>query len=431
MLTANSGFSMRLLSLGVVAFATIAPIGRGAAAVTMPQDDENTVEALDRPLTGRDIPCEQGKIALFECENVALLSYLPKHLIGESSGYDLWGWHDSTTGREFVLIGGQSTAFVEVTDPVNPKYLGTLPPHVGVTSHVAQSVKVYRHYALIGYEGATNGLQVFDLTQLRDVKASPMTFTETAHYSGITNIHTIAVNQETGFAYLNGTNTCAGGLHMLDIRTPTAPKFVGCYSNMKVGKEAVSSAGFNIASTLGYVHDTQCAVYRGPDKSYQGHEICFNSSTTALVIVDVTNKQQPKTISIAHYPTARYTHQGWLTEDQRHFFLNDELDEGNEVPTRTIVFDLEDLDDPVVLTEYHNPKTTATDHNLYIRGRYMYQGNYEAGLRIIDVADPQSPKEVGYLTSIGVAWGTYPYFKDDVVAVSSDTGLFLARLKAR
>jgi hypothetical protein len=68
------------------------------------------------------------------------------------------------------------------------------------------------------------------------------------------------------------------------------------------------------------------------------------------------------------------------------------------------------------------------DHNLYIHGRYMYQGNYEAGLRIIDIADPKHPKEAGYLMNIGGAWGTYPFLKHGVVAVSADSGLVLARL---
>jgi choice-of-anchor B domain-containing protein len=101
----------------------------------------------------------------FECENVELLSFLPQDSLGKSTGTDLWGWHDSTTGREYMLIGGASTAFVDVTDPLNPKYLGVLPPHGGITRHAAQSVKVYQHYALIGYEGVNHGIQIFDLSQ--------------------------------------------------------------------------------------------------------------------------------------------------------------------------------------------------------------------------------------------------------------------------
>jgi choice-of-anchor B domain-containing protein len=385
----------------------------------MPQDSANadTSRTSGEPLTGRAIPCNQGKIKAFACQNVELLSYLPKDVIGQSSGYDLWGWHDSTTGREFAILGGESTAFVEVTDPVNPKYLGVLPPHEGVNSHSAQSVKVYQHYAFIGYEDAKHGIQIFDLTQLRDVK-SPMTFKETAHYDGVDNTHTIALNQETGFAYVNGSNTCSGGMHMLDLQVPTKPAFVGCYTEPHFG------------IMPGFVHDAQCVIYRGPDKKYRGREICVSYVGTSVTIADVTDKQHPKTLSVAHYPNVGYAHQGWFTEDQRYIFVDDEFDEKTIGHTRTIGFDLTELDDPVVLTEFMNT-TTDTDHNLYIRDHYMYQGNYGAGLRIIDIADPKNPKEVGYLTAIGSTWGTYPFFKNGVVGVPTDMGLFLVRLQQK
>ena len=155
----------------------------------------------------------------------------------------------------------------------------------------------------------------------------------------------------------------------------------------------------------------------------------------------MTDKRNPTTIGIVRYPNIGFAHQGWLTADQRYFFLDDEYDEGgmamrkgqDSVRTRTLVFDLNDLADPVVATEYY-ATTSATDHNLYIRGRYIYQANYGAGLRILDIADPKHPKEVGYLSRQESdkdgpwAWGPYPYLKNGVVAVSMSTGLVLARL---
>jgi choice-of-anchor B domain-containing protein len=405
-----------------IVLVAVALLGHNAVSAAQSQpappaaDTEWTVE---KPLIGRAIPCASGHIKSFECRNVELLSYLPRSLIGGASGGDIWGWIDSTTNREFVAMGGPTgTTFVEVTDPVNPKYLGLLRPHGGLQIRGAQSVKIYKDYAFVGYEGIDHGIQIFDLTQLRDVK-SPVEFKETAHYDGLANTHTIAVNQQTGFIYVNGSNTCGGGLHMLDVHTPTKPTFVGCYSEPKTG-----SAG------TGYVHDTQCVVYHGPDQQYKGREICVSYAETGISIADVTDKQHPKTISIATYPNVGYTHQGWFTEDQRYIYLDDEGDEGTVGHTRTIGFDLNDLDDPVVLTEFLNT-TTETDHNLYIRGQYMYQGNYGAGFRIIDVADRKNLKEAGYLTTAGDAWGTYPFFKNDVVAVTADAGLFLARLRTQ
>src|SRR5262249_22818297 len=49
------------------------------------------------PLTGKAIPCENGLIKDFECENVELLSFIPRDSLAQSVGTDMWGWHDSTT----------------------------------------------------------------------------------------------------------------------------------------------------------------------------------------------------------------------------------------------------------------------------------------------------------------------------------------------
>jgi choice-of-anchor B domain-containing protein len=391
------------------------------------------------PVTGRAVQCENGKARGFDCENADLLSFLPQHALGGSGPKiifsSVWGWTDSATGREFAIVGrSDGSAFVEVTDPVNPKYLGKLPVHTGARAAPWHDMKVYKNHAFIVSDiSGPHGVQVFDLTQLRNVTDAPVEFQETAHYDGVHSVHTIAINEETGFAYAVGTSsggqTCGGGLHMIDVRTPTKPTFAGCHPETLGG----SRRG-------GYIHETVCVVYRGPDRQYHGREICLNASISALGIADVTDKQSPKTISVATYPNARYTHQGWFTEDQRYVFVNDELDDGvgGIAKTRTIVFDLNDLDDPVMVMEFYGT-TPATDHNLYIRGKYMYQSNYQAGLRIIDIADPKQPKEVGYFDTYpdGGAnkpgyrygtWGNYPYFKSGAIAVTSiGEGLFMIR----
>ena len=109
-------------------------------------------------------------------------------------------------------------------------------------------------------------------------------------------------------------------------------------------------------------------------------------------------------------------------------FLN-ELDElsGTQPKTRTLVWDVEDLDDPVLLKE-HMGETSATDHNLYVRGNLMYQSNYVSGLRILDVSDPANPREVAFFDTVpfgenvpGFAgsWSNYPYFESGTIVVSS------------
>jgi choice-of-anchor B domain-containing protein len=389
-------------------------------------------------VTGGESKCQAGKAKAFECRDADLVSFLPVSAVGGKRGVllnDLWGWTDSTTNREFALVGRtDGTAFVEVTDPANPKFLGDLPLHQGARSNIWRDIKVYKNHAYIVADGAgPHGMQIFDLTQLRNVQNPPVRFEETAHYDRIHSAHNIVINERTGFAYPVGNSmggeTCGGALHMIDIRTPDRPKFAGCYADPSTGK-----------ARTGYTHDAQCVIYHGPDQQYKGREICFNSSETAVGIADVTDKQHPKPISVAAYPNVSYTHQGWLSEDQRYFYLDDEGDEldGTAPKTRTLVFDVSDLDDPVVAKEFYG-NTAATDHNLYVKGHYVYQSNYVAGLRVLDIKDPANPVEVGYFDTVpygenqpGFAgsWSNYPYFRSGVVAVTSmREGFFMVRYR--
>jgi choice-of-anchor B domain-containing protein len=279
-------------------------------------------------------------------------------------------------------------------------------------------------------------MQVLDLTRLRGFSGEPITFDMDAHYTRVNSAHNIVINPESGFAFIvgarGGGETCGGGLHMVDIREPKNPTFAGCFADPQTGR----------AST-GYSHDAQCVMYTGPDTEHQGKEICFGANETALSIADVSNKQNPVALSRASYPDVAYTHQGWLSEDQRYFFLDDELDEinsrGDAEPmpgTRTLIWDVSDLDDPQLVHQFFGA-TQASDHNLYIKGNLMYQSNYQAGLRVVDISDPTKPVEVGYFDTVpygtntpgfGGSWSNYPFFRSGIVVVTSGReGLFIVR----
>ena len=388
-------------------------------------------------VAGKEVPCANGTAASFECSNTGLLSFMPISAVGGKRGVNLsgsWGWTDPVTGHDISIIGRtDAAAFVDVTDPVHPRYLGDLPRTKGANMSSWREIKTYKNYALIVSDGSGDhhGIQIFDLTRLRKVK-TPQRFTEDAHFDA-GSIHDIAVNEGSGFAYAVGTASggerCGGGSLMVDMHDPLKPKFAGCFADVGTGR-----------SRGGYTHDIQCVMYHGPDKRYTGHEICMASNETTVSIQDVTDKQHVKVLSHADYPTPGYTHQGWFTEDQRHWYLDDELDEsgglGKSVEgTRTIIFDVADLEQPVMVKEWIGT-TKAIDHNQYVKGDRLYQSNYKAGLRILDISDPVNPKEVGYLdtfpgdNSAGFAgsWNNYPFFKNGAIGVVSiGEGFFMVR----
>ena len=97
---------------------------------------------------------------------------------------------------------------------------------------------------------------------------------------------------------------------------------------------------------------------------------------------------------------------------------------------------MSDLENPVLAGQYIS-KNKATDHNLWLVGNTMYQSNYVAGLRVLDITDRLHPKEIGFFDTHPVGpdepgfegtWGNYPFFKSGVVAVSSmGEGLFILK----
>ena len=176
-----------------------------------------------------------------------------------------------------------------------------------------------------------------------------------------------------------------------------------------------------------------------PDTAHQGKEICFNSNEDTITIVDVTDKANPVQLSRTGYAGVGYTHQGWLTEDQAHFLLDDELDERDfGHPTRTRIFDVSDLDSPLVAGYFDNPNTSAIDHNQYVKGNLAYQANYRSGLRILEASNVAGGilSEVAYFdiyptddtAQFNAAWSNYPYFDSGIVVVSGiEQGLFVLR----
>lgn len=393
-------------------------------------------------VTGDEVPCsDDGEAVVFDCSSVDLVSFLPLGDMGAGRGVranDVWGWTDPETGREIALVGmTDQTVFVDVSDAGNPAYLGKLPMPDAADGSTWRDMKVYDDHMYVVSDGAgPHGMQVFDLTRLRGLDGSdPETFEEDALYDRINSAHNIVINEETGFAYAVGASaggdTCGGGLHMIDINDPTDPTFAGCFQDTSTGRQRT-----------GYSHDAQCVIYRGPDEDYEGQEICFGSNETAFSIADVTDKDDPVAVSTATYPNVAYAHQGWLSEDHRYFFMNDELDEmGGNVPnTRTLVWDISDLEDPILANEYFH-ETNAIDHNLYVLGNTMYQSNYTSGLRVLDVSDPVNPVSVGHFDTVPYggdeaefngSWSNYPYFESGVVIVTSQReGLFVVRYRPR
>ena len=381
-----------------------------------------SIPTLTIPSSGLT-PCEDGFAGVYPCSGYDLQAIVSLETFRANSGNDSWGWTDPQTGKEYAIMGlDDGTAFVDISVPDQPVYLGKL-----ATATVPSSwrdVKVFQNHAFIVSEAANHGMQVFDLTRLRNVP-SKQNFTADARFTGFGNAHNIAINEASGFAYVIGSSLYEGGPAFIDVNDPLNPTLEGGFSDES------------------YSHDAHIVTYNGPDQDHHGKEILFGSNSDGgdnnqVVIVDVTDKSAPTLISNMSYSNGGYTHQGWLAEDHQYYYLGDELDEINYGGrTKTLVFDLEDLDNPILHHTYLGA-TNAIDHNGYTKNNSFFIANYTAGFREINTINIASGamEEEGFFdtypsnnnANFNGVWSIYPYFESGVIVISDiNTGLYLVK----
>lgn len=315
-----------------------------------------------------------------------------------------WGY-TSPSGREYALVGlSNSLAVVEVTNPSTPVIVGQITHSESLWCEVA----TYGTYAYVSNETG-GGIDVINLAQ---VDSGVVTLVQRLTANGLSTTHTVRTDEVGGYLYLNGSNLGGGRLLALSLANPANPVIVG---------QVPSSQGT-------YCHDSQIVTYTsGP---YAGKQIAFCcNGGGGFDIVDVTNKSNMVRLAHSSYPNLSYCHQGWLSEDRKYFYINDETDGVNE----TVIFNVENLSAPALVGSY-NSGVSATDHNLYVRGQFIYEAEYRAGLRVFCAANPEQPVQVGWLDSYPEndnsgyqgAWNVYPFFPSGNVIISDiNRGMFV------
>jgi len=345
--------------------------------------------------------------------DITLQSWLSLSDLGSpDSGNDCWGYV-APSGREYALMGHSSgTAFVEVTNPASP----VIVEQISGPNSLWRDIKVFGSHAYAVSEGG-DGIQVIDMSNIDN---GIVTLVNTVTTGGTQSTHNVIINEDSGYLYRSGGGD--NGLRIYDLNAdPVNPPYVGSW-NYK------------------YVHDAQIVTF--PFGSpYAGREVAFccagfNSgwNETGLTIVDVTNKSNIYIIAEMQHTNNNYSHQGWLTEDYQHFYLNDELDEQNTGSlTTTRIIDVSNLESPVQVGTC-TTGSTSVDHNLYIKGNMMYQSNYRSGLRIFDITDRLNPIQVAWFDTypdsdspnFNGIWSNFPYFPSGTVIGSDlERGLFV------
>lgn len=294
-------------------------------------------------------------------------------------------------GHEYALVGGSTATFiVEVTDPVHPVLLKTIP----YGSMQWKEIRVYKEIAYASSEGFKQGLQVIDLSPLPSSTDLPnyVYFGDGAVADQLSSAHALEIDTTKGFLYLYGGNI-AQGAAVFSLADPYHPSYVGQYNAT-------------------YIHDG----YVDNDTLYGAHIIEGYFS-----VIDMSDKTNP--VVLATYPTPNFfTHNTWITKDRKHILTTDE-----EPNSNITMYDISDLDNITEVDRYRcTPGSGSIPHNVYIKGDHAVTAWYTDGVSIVDCSQPDLMVPIGrYDTYVvageefGGAWGVYPYFSSGNLIVSN------------
>lgn len=264
--------------------------------------------------------------------------------------------YNAPDGTEYALLGARTGLAAYDMGAIDIEELGFIP---GPESNWREVTVVGDHaYVVTEGTGPGEGMQVVDLTYLPDSLHLVTTFTD-AFYKG--HIIQRDIYSEDPYVYVNGYDG-NGGISILDISNPATPIEIGNYDPEY------------------YIHD--CMI-KG-DRIYAS--AFFESQ---IDVLDISDKTNPTLITTIEDPGTN-THSTWITEDDRYLVVCDELD---TYPMR--ILKIEDLNNPTEVATYTASEPSLV-HNPYIRGDFLFVSHNALGLRVLDIADPELPVEVGY-----------------------------------
>ncbi|MFK7936803.1 MAG: choice-of-anchor B family protein [Saprospiraceae bacterium] len=316
---------------------------------------------------------------------------------------DVWGYTDCD-GNEYALLGSATNVhFIDLRDPANPSEIARF---AGGETTTWRDIKTYKDVAYAVSDNTSEGLMVFDLSDL------PNSVTQVGQFTDVfIKAHNIYIDEAQGRLYVVGTGVERDGVIIYDLTcNPTQPELLASISTLPEG----------------YIHD----IYVRDNIAYASHGF------SGFAVWDFNDVNNP--IKLATLETGGYNHSSWVTDDGQYAVFAEEIPRGEPLGivdlSEMMNGDIETVKEfafPLLAPEF----TDATPHNPYIRGNHIVSSFYEDGIHIYDISDPLNPVGVAYYDTYpdnesyagyNGNWGAYPYLPSgNILASDRQYGLFV------
>ncbi len=128
-----------------------------------------------------------------------------------------------------------------------------------------------------------------------------------------------------------------------------------------------------------------------------------------------------------------FTHNCAFTTNRKYIFTTDET---SSPPGKLKVWNVQDIMNPVFITSWQPTGiTTAIVHNVEIYGNYALVAHYNAGIRLLDISNPEVPTEIAYYDTAPTTnsanytgcWAVYMFPSKKIVGSDMQTGLYVVK----
>ncbi len=252
------------------------------------------------------------------------------------------------------------------------------------------------------------------------------------------------------------SNGAKGDLRVIDISDPRHPAELADWDVRRDGPA-------ELRAQLGAREDVFChSAWPFAD----GTKLFASYWAAGVQFLDISDPTRPKWIGRSSYKPgdrAKAAHSGWFNRDETLFVQNDEtLGVNPKTPGETWtyqrIWDTRDLAHPKLVSSFATEAAAPgadgrigldgiySVHNAVIDGELEYASWYSDGVRVVDLADPAHPREVGYFVppasgnapegvsapgggrSFPLVWGVYPA-NGLVFASEMGSGLWIFRYR--
>jgi hypothetical protein len=306
-----------------------------------------------------------------------------------------------------LVFGACWSGVVEILDGATGRVLGTADVHDAPLGEDSAALEVTARDGILYVATTGRGVVTFDVSDPRNPRQAGQFYVDEGQASpnSVTNIHTLTLSPDGRLLFAINQTHPRSDVRIIDVSDPANLHEAGVY----IPPPSPRAYGFS--------HDISLEERDGKLIGY------YYQLAGGMRILDATDPASVKEAGALEWPRT-FSHSGWPFEANGRRYLA-HADEGYD--QGLTVIDVTNVAEPRIVSTYKTREGISI-HNLRVVDGVAFISYYIDGLRILDLRDPEKPREIGHYDTVppeeetGIFDGAWGVDLDNGLIYVSDRG---------